>query len=131
MPARCTTTSTPASGQPRVRSPRTARAPSMLVFPRTPARTSHPRFPNAVQVARPMKPLAPVTRTAVTVSAASPDGTVHVIGVAHDGVDDLGSDVVDVVVGRDTPGAAGTPEALGRHLHGFENALGPDARHDH
>src|SRR5256885_4599483 len=127
MPARCTTTSTPSSGQPRLRSPTTARAPSTLVSRRTPARTCHPRLAKAAQAARPMKPPAPVTRTAVTVSGAAPDGAVNVVGVADDRVDHFGTDVVDVVVRRDAPGAARTPEPLGRHLHGFENALRLDA----
>src|SRR5579859_3347726 len=107
MPARCTTASTPSIGQPRVRSPRTGRAPSMLVALRTAAWTSQPRLANAAHAARPMKPLAPVTRTTATASDAAPDRAVHVVGVADDRVDHLAGDVVDVVVGRDAPASAG------------------------
>src|SRR5258708_2258654 len=131
MPARGTTRSTPSTGQPWPRSPRTGRAPSMFVGLRTPARTSHPRLANAAHAARPMKPLAPVTRTAVTVSDAAPDRAVHVVGIADDCVDHFGSDVVDVVVRRHAPSAASACEPLGRYLHGFENALRLDAGHDH
>src|SRR5260221_4269608 len=64
-------------------------------------------------------------------SDPAPDRAIYIVGIAEYGVDDLGSDIVDVVVRRDAPGTAGALEPFGGHLHGFHNSLRLDAPHDH
>src|SRR4051812_17310711 len=103
----------------------------MVAPSRTAARTCHPRLANAAHTARPMKPLAPVTSTAVTASDSAPDSAVYVVGVAEDDVNNLGRYVVNVVVGCDAPSAARAFKSLGGYLPRFQDSLRLDARHDH